>query len=491
MSAPAVPVQNLRQRVVRGGLAKLCSQGINALLRIASLVFLARLLAPGDFGLIAMAMTVVGVLNLFRDVGLTTATVQQATVSQKQLSTLFWINVLVGVLLTAFTMACAPVLASFFHEPRLVPVTVAIAGAFLANAMGMQHAAVLQRQVRFTALATIETLSLLASLIVGVVMALLGTGYWSLVGMTLAAPIMQSVGVWLATGWVPGRPCRDAGVSAMVRTGGTVLINSVVVYAAYNVDKVLLGRFWGAEALGIYGRAYQLINIPTENLNSAVGPVAVSALSRVKEDPVRLRSHFLRMYEVLIGITLPITAACALFAHEIVLLMLGPKWLEAAPIFRLLTPSMLVFGMINPMWPLLLAHDRLRRSVMLSFCIAPLAIASYAVGLHWGPSGVATASSVAMSVWLVPHLALCVHGTVVSLKDIAVSVGRPLLSALVAAAVAGSVTFGTLASALPYVRLAVGVPLMIAVYLGMLLWVMGQHRLYGALLRDLGGRAAA
>ena len=116
----------------------------------------------------------------------------------------------------------------------------------------------------------------------------------------------------------------------MLRFGGTITLNGLVVYVAYNLEKVLLGRFWGADALGIYGRAYQLINIPTDNLNSAIGGVAFSALSRLQNDPVRLKSYFLKGYSLVISLTIPITIFCALFADDIVLVVLGPKWTDAA-----------------------------------------------------------------------------------------------------------------------------------------------------------------
>jgi O-antigen/teichoic acid export membrane protein len=137
----------------------------------------------------------------------------------------------------------------------------------------------------------------------------------------------------------------------MLRFGGTVTLNSVIVFISYNfynMENVLLGRFWGPDALGIYGRAYQLINIPTENLNSAIGGIAFSALSRLQDDPIRLKTYFLKGYSLVVSLTIPISLFSALFADDIVLILLGPKSREAAIIFRLLTATILIFGMINP-----------------------------------------------------------------------------------------------------------------------------------------------
>src|SRR5215471_15851535 len=123
-------------------------------------------------------------------------------------------------------------------------------------------------------------------------------------------------------------------IRSMMRFGGSLTVTGILVYIGCNAEKVLIGRFWGADAIGIYGRGYQLVNIPTDNLNSAVGEVAFSALSRLQHDLSRFKSYFLKGYSLVLGLTLPITVACAIFANDFVLVLLGPKWMEAAPIFR-------------------------------------------------------------------------------------------------------------------------------------------------------------
>src|SRR4029077_18832992 len=138
------------------------------------------------------------------------------------------------------------------------------------------------------------------------------------VAMSITSPLASTLCFWLTAGWIPNRPQRRAGIRSLMLFGGALTLNGLVAYVAYNADKVLIGRFWGADAIGIYGRAYQLVNIPTDNLNSAVGQVAFSALSRLQDDPVRFRSYFLKGFSLILGLTLPITIACALFADDIV-----------------------------------------------------------------------------------------------------------------------------------------------------------------------------
>jgi len=478
-------MKDLRAKTIRGGLARIGSQAANLALRLGSLMILARLLDPKDFGLVAMVTVLTGALNLFRDFGLSTATIQRTNITEEQLSTLFWINVLFGALLTCIALASAPVIADFYHEPRLRWIAVALAGVFLLNALGVQHSALLQRQMRFTTLAAIETMATVVSVGVGIVAAFQGFGVWALVGMTLVAPIVYSISVWLASSWTPGLPRRNVGIGSMMRFGGTVTLNSIVVYVAYNVEKVLLGRFWGADALGIYGRAYQLVNLPAENLNSAIGEVAFSALSRIKDDTNRLRSYFLKGYSLVVSVTLPITIAGILFADDVILVVLGPKWSDVAPIFRLLAPTILVFAMINPMWWLLAATGLVGRSLKIGLVLAPLVILSYVVGLPYGPRGVALAYSTIMMLWLIPHLAWCVHGTGVSLKHVMRAISRPLLSATAATVLAAGVVLLLPESFPPIGRLLIGVPVLLVAFVGMLFYVMGQKGFYVDLLRGM------
>ncbi|MFZ3215824.1 MAG: lipopolysaccharide biosynthesis protein [Candidatus Acidiferrales bacterium] len=483
-------MKDLKQRAIRGGLAKVCAQGTSFLIRMGSLMILARLLDPKDFGLVGMVTAVIGLLNLFRDFGLSTAAVQRVAVTEEQASTLFWVNILVGAVLCLLSVAMAPFLARFYHEPRLVWVTIALSLGFIFNAAGVQHSSRLEREMHFTSLSVIDIISQSASTAVGITMALRGYGYWALVGMTMLSPIVYTACLWFTTKWMPGRPRRGVGIGSMLRFGGTVTLNGLVVYVAYNLEKILLGRYWGAETVGIYGRAYQLSTIPTDNLNSSVGGVAFSALSRLQHDPSRIRTSFLKIYSLILALTLPITIVFAIFANDAVAVVLGPKWKEAVPILRLLAPTIVCFAMINPFSWLLFALGRVDRSLKIALVIAPLVISGYLIGLPFGPKGVALGYSAAMSLWVLPNIVWCVHGTAISVKDILLVIRRPLLAGCVAGAfcLAMQLSFGGLLHALA--RLVLGVAAFGVVYLGMLLYGLGQKDFYLDVIRGLRGRSS-
>lgn len=477
-------MKDLKEKAIRGSLAKMGAQGANYALRIGSLMVMARLLNPKDFGLVGMVTVFTGVLNLFRDFGLSAATVQRVDVTDRQMSTLFWINILFGVVLGLLATAMAPIAVTFYHEPRLFWVTIALSSAFIFNAAGVQHSALLQRQMRFTALSTIDVISWVVSTSIGIAMALAGFAYWALVAATVSLPLTGTFCLWMTSGWIPGRPRTGVGLYSMMRFGGGLTLTGLIVYVAYNFEKVLLGRFWGADAIGLYGRAYQLSSIPTDNLNSAVGEVAFSALCRVRDDPPRFKNYFLKGYSLVLTLTIPITIAVALFAPDLIAVLLGPKWKEAAPIFRLLAPTILVFAVINPIGWLIFSLGMIGRSLKVAMVLAPVVICGYIIGLPYGPKGVALAYSIVLVLWVVPHVAWGVHGTVISLRDIAVAASRPLVSGIVAGAAAFGVQslWSQSLSLLP--RLVLGLVVLLSVYVGILFYVMGQKSMYLRLFRD-------
>jgi PST family polysaccharide transporter len=434
-----------------------------------------------------MVTAFTGVLTLFRDFGLSSAAVQRTTVTDEQISTLFWINMLLGAALALITLAMAPAIAAFYHEPALFAVTAVLAAGFLFNAAGIQHSALLQREMRFTALAVINVVSLTVGIAIAIYGAKVGYGYWALVLMTVTPPIISTLGFWLTTSWIPGVPRERAGIRSMMHFGGSLTLIGLLGYIANNADKVMIGRFWGVDAIGIYGRAYQIVSIPTDNLNSAIGEVAFSALSRLQNQPVHFRSYFLKGFSLVLGLTLPVTIACGLFADDIVSVFLGPRWNEAATMVRLLAPTIAIFAIINPLGWFLFSIGLVARGLKVAPVLAAVMITAYAVALPYGPKAVAFAYSAALTVWVIPHIWLCVHGTVISIRDILLAVSRPLASGILAGGLAFGVRLigGSLVSPLP--RLVLESSVLLITFFGVLLFVAGQKSLYLDLLRGLRG----
>lgn len=484
-------MSDLKRRTIRGGLAGVGAQAATFVVRMGSTIVLARLLDPRDFGLIGMVTAVTGVFSLFKDAGLSLVTIQRPTITHDEISMLFWINVLVGALLTVLSIALAPALAAFYSEPRLVAVTVVLALGFLVNGAGVQHSAYLQRQMRFSELAAVDVIALVASVAVAVSFAAGGFGYWALVAMALIGPAVSTLGAWWTSRWMPGRPRGVSGAAAMLRFGGIFKLNGLIMYAAYNADKLLLGRIWGAETLGLYGRAYQLVNVPTENMNTALGGVVMSALSRLQGDPTRFRSYFLKAYSLVLAVTIPATIGCAVFADDIVLILLGPNWTAAVPIFRFLTPTIMALALINPLGWVLLSTGQLRRSLHIAFVIAPVVVLGYVIGIPYGPGGVAIGYSVAMVALTVPIIAWAMRGSVIAAVDVYRAAITPFVYAL-GAVLVGFAARTACGERLPLVvRLIIETGIAASVYGWALLQMSGHRHFYLDVMRDLVGRRPA
>jgi O-antigen/teichoic acid export membrane protein len=478
-------VKDLKEKTIRGGAARLIGQALKSLLRLGTIIVLARLLDPSDFGIVAMVTVITGIFEIFATGGLSAAAVQKPEISDAEISTLFWFNIALGVLLGLLCIAAAPILSAFYHEPKTALVMVAIAPAFVINATGVQHVALLQRHLRYVTLAGIEVGSEIVTGVVAISMALAGFGYWAVVASVITGPLVLTIGAWIASGWLPGLPRNVRQVYPMLRFGGTVTFNALVVYAAYNLDKVLLGRYFGPAALGVYGKAYELINLPMRIINTSIGVVAFSSLARLQAEPARLKRYFLKGYSLVVSITLPATIACAVFADDIILVTLGPNWTAAAIIFRLLAPTILVFSIINPTGWLLQSIGMQDRSLKIALVLSPLVICSYLIGLPYGPSGVALAFSTMMVLWLVPHMYWTVHGTNISVRELFAAAGRPLFAGIVAAVGAGVVQHFAAQFPSPLLRLALGGTAMLSIYVLVLLFVMKQREFYFGLLREL------
>jgi O-antigen/teichoic acid export membrane protein len=483
--AAEVTPRELKRRTARGALVSTGAQMATFALRTTSLMVLARLLMKEDFGLVSMVTAFTGVLGLLRD-SLSMATVQRLDITEAQMSTLFWINLGVGGLLAVAAAAAAPILVVFYGEPRLLWMTVAVATVLAVNGAAAQHRAMLQRSMRFGTLACIDTVALASGIGVGIAMALAGTGYWALVGMAIVQPVVSASGAWATAGWIPGRPRRESETRSMLAFGGAVTANNVLGYLAFNLDKILIGRVWGAEILGVYSRAYQLINLSNENLLTSIGSVAFPALSRVQNDLPRLRAYFLRGYGLFLSLVVPVTIGCALFADDIVLVLLGPKWHEATTIFRMLAPTILAIGCINPFAWLLLASGRAGRCVRIALMVTTALILAYAVAIGHGPVAMAMALSGTMLVLVLPAVAWAREGTPISMLDVFRTL-RPVATAIIVAAAVTWLARPVLGEMEPgLARLVAECSILFGAYLLCMAFVMRQWAVYASLARDLG-----
>ena len=358
-------------------------------LNLASTVILARLLDPEDYGLLAMVFVVTNFLTQFRDMNLSLATVQRPTISHPQVSNIFWFNVGISAVIASTIMILSPGIAWFYDEPRLILISIALAIPIFFRGLVIQHKALLRRKLLFGALMGIDLASTVTGYIVAVVMAWHGAGYWALVGMHAGSAVADVVLSWIITAWNPGLPRRGTGVRSMVIFGANLTAYSVIRFLSRSLDNMLIGTAWGAAGLGIYSKSRDLTGQIVGYAQSPFSAVGVPSLSRLLDQPEKYQRTFRRLSEkiALISVAAAVLIGCT--AHEVVTILLGAKWLEAAPILAILAGMIViesVFGCVN--W-LFISQGRGGQMLRYGIYDAVVRIAAVVIGLQWGVLGVA------------------------------------------------------------------------------------------------------
>jgi len=385
---------NLKGHTLSSGAVTVSAQGVKFFLNLVSTMILARLLTPRDFGLVAMVMTVTNFLRVFKDAGLSIATVQRERITHAQVSNLFWINVAVSAVSTLVLAASAPIIARFYGNPRLIPLTLFLSVTFLISGSAIQHQALLKRQMRFKALAIIEVGSVAVGVFVGVLMAALGYGYWSLVGSSLSAETAGLILTWSVSRWRPQLPTRHSGIRPLVSFGAHRTAGDFILSLARGSDNLLIGRFYGAASVGLYSRASALLIGPLQQFLSPINAVFIPALSRLQSQPERYRSTFLRLYEAIALTGFAFTGLFLALARPLTLVLLGPKWGQAAAIFGGFTVAALCIPLGNASAWLFTSQGRGREMFVTQLTNSCAIVLSFVVGLPFGPVGVAIAFSI-------------------------------------------------------------------------------------------------
>jgi PST family polysaccharide transporter len=379
---------DIGERAVAGGLVTGAAQGAKFVLNLLSAVILARLLSPEQFGLLGMVLAITSLLAIFNDAGLSTATVQREAITHAQVSNLFWVNVGLSSMMAAICAALAFPVAWFYGDSRLTPIMLMLSLTFVLTGSTVQHQALLRRQMRFKAIATIDVLSLLLGFIVGCSLALLGLGYWALVWMHVVLAASGLVLTWSASQWRPSLPTRGTGLLPMLRFGAHLTISDTIARFAKATDSILIGRFFGANALGFYSRAAVLFARPLDQLLEPLGAVLVPLLSRLQADPVKYRTTFVLVYDTLALVSVSFGAMCFVLAEPIVLLLLGEDWLATAPLFAAFTLSALTVPVTIAVSWLFRSQGRGRDMFRTYTILSCIVVVAYAVGIRWGPLGV-------------------------------------------------------------------------------------------------------
>lgn len=432
-----------KTKLARSGIATVIGQFSTIAISTGATIIMARLLDPADFGLVAMVQALILFIGSFRDFGLPMAALQSRDLDHLQSSALFWTNLPITIGVTLFMILMGPVLSWFFGAPELTLLTAVMSIGVLAPALANQHEALLTRQLRFGALVAWDAGFLIVGVVSAIGLALLGAGYWALAAQFIVWQVGRAVSVWIVTGWMPAslRAAREARrqIRQLLSFGAYLTGYRVIAHAGRDIDRVLVGYVGGPQALGLYDAAFRWARLPIQQLYTPLLGVAVAALSTVREDAAAYRRHVRLILTPVFSLSIPVLIYAAIAADALILLLLGPKWSGAIPLFRALCIGTTALAASKTMKWLYVSLGETKRQFRWGLFYAPIFALCIAVGASYGAEGAAIAYAVAQWGLLLPGLAYCLHGSPLRLDQFLHILARPLAAALIAGGFAWAV----------------------------------------------------
>lgn len=423
--------KDLARKAARGGGITLVGNAAASILNGLGFIVLARLLSPAEFGVVALVASVVAILAVFKDLGLSAAAVQSSDISQNEVTALYWVNVGASLALGAVTIALGPVLAWFYGNDHVLLVTVVVGLTFPLGGMSAQYIAMLQRAFDFRSLAIVKLLSAGCGVAGGIALAQAGGGYWALVFRLLVAELATlSAAVYLSS-WRPSVPYWGRSTMALLRFGGNISLFGILNKVVMQLDNVLIGWMWGGAHLAQYDRAYQLMMGPTTQLQMPLSKVITASLSRLQHRPAEYRRFYVNSLLSILILSVPIAGYMLLFADSLIVAILGPQWQQAALLLQCLGGTMLLRPLFNSMGWIYLSQGRGRDLRNWGFVTSAIMVSAYIAGLPFGAKGVAIAHSCAAIVLIAPALKFAFRKSKITLLDI-IKVGAPVYGVVLA-----------------------------------------------------------
>lgn len=379
-----------------GGITLIGSMG-SLVIQAASLVILSRLLAPEDFGLVAMAGVFAGLATLLRDFGLPLASLQAEDLSHQQASNMFWMNSLLAGLAAALLALSAPVISHLFAEPRLVSVVPVLAVALLMSGVGAQLQVNLARRLRFAAIVFSDLLAQIVALALATVVALAGGAYWALVAQVVVVSVLTLTIRWVVSGWLPSRFRRGHGSIHLFRTGMQYGLALFLTYLQNNADSLVIGLRMGAGPLGLYSRGYQLLTAPAGKLLDPLTQVVIPTLNEARKEG-RQAEHLLLRVQFVLGCGIVWMFSVAGGAGDLLVpLVLGDGWRETVQVFQILAVGGAIWIINYPSYWAFIAYHRSRQLLTYNLLSKPLSVVCIVCGSQFGITGVAWGYVAAMA----------------------------------------------------------------------------------------------
>lgn len=351
-------MEQLRDKVAKGLFWGAVNSGSTQLLQLVIGIFLLRMLSPSDYGIVGMLTIFTAIAGNLQDSGFSTALINLKSIKDKDYNAVFWFSLIVSLSCYAVLFFCAPLIARFFHQPVLVPLSRIVFLSFIFAALGIPHSAYMMRNFMNKEKAIIGFVALVVSGTVSIAMALYGMGYWSLVAQQMIFIIVLDLGRFYYTRWMPSFHIDFTPIRQMFGFSNKILITSIVNTVSNNILTVIFGRLFSARTLGFFTQAYKWDTMAYALVSNTIGQVAQPTLANVREEHDREKRVLRKMTRFTALLSFPAMFGLAIIAREVTIVAIGSKWAESIPLLQILCMGGAFFPFFTLYQNLAISHFR-------------------------------------------------------------------------------------------------------------------------------------
>ena len=380
---------SLKEQAIKGTMWTTIQQWSNKFVSLITFSILARLLEPDSFGLIALAGTFLAFITLFVDQGFSTAIIQRKELEPEHLDTAFWTNVAIAWVMATITFGIAGFGADFFKEPSLTPVVRWLSLSFIISSFNSVQSAILTKRLEFKLLAMRSLISTFISAVVGITMAFMGYGVWSLVAQRLSAGVVEGIVLWQASDWRPQWKFSRKHFHDLFAFGINMVGINILNFFVTSGDNLLIGYFLGSTALGYYDLAYRLLLVVTSLFVGVISSIAMPIFSSIQDDLPRLRKVLYEFVELTNTIAFPIFLGMSVLAPELIVVVFGEQWEPSIPVMQILNLLGILWSGFYYNTPLITAIGKPQLNLSLNLFKTVVYFSVFCLVVRWGIVAVA------------------------------------------------------------------------------------------------------
>jgi O-antigen/teichoic acid export membrane protein len=299
-------------------------------------IIIARILVPGDYGLMSMSTIITGYAMILSELGLGNAIIQRQKVNATELSSVFWFAMLITTILAVSCFPIAYITSSIMHEPRVIPITKAVSIIFLLNGLEVIPSSLLRKRLDFKSVGLIDMICVILSSISMIIIAKMHGGVWTLIGGHIVRSFFRTILLFFKSGWLPVFHFNFKEACPLITFGLISALGRSIFYVQGQADKFFAGRTWNANILGFYSMALELSQLPTDKITSLINNVSYPAFAQIQNDHQAFNKLYLNISKITVLIVLPLFLGGALIGDNVIKVLLNEKWYPIINIFRLL-----------------------------------------------------------------------------------------------------------------------------------------------------------